>query len=114
LTEEAFDQLRTKEQLGYIVFTGMKKIAQNMAAIHFIVQSNHKDALYLDERIETFLKTYYENTLLTMEQEKLTNFINAVKEKLLEKPKNLDEVRISLCFFLFLLTFFLVYFSPST
>lgn len=26
MVEQAFDQLRTKEQLGYIVFTGIKKV----------------------------------------------------------------------------------------
>lgn len=91
MSEEAFDQLRTKEQLGYIVFTGMKRLAQNVAALHIIVQSHHKDPLYLNDRIEHFLLRYYEEVLKPMTEEKLQHFIHAVKEKLIEKPKNLDE-----------------------
>ena len=91
MSEEAFDQLRTKEQLGYIVFTGMKRIAQNYGSLHMIVQSHHKDPIYLDHRIETFLQYYYDQVLVPMTSEKFQSFVTAVKEKLLEKPKNLDE-----------------------
>lgn len=93
MSDEAFDLLRTKEQLGYIVFTGMKRIAQNTVGIQIIVQSHHKDAIYLDERIENFLKHYYEQFLTPLTAEKLVDYVTAVKEKLLEKPKNLDEVK---------------------
>lgn len=55
MSEPAFDQLRTKEQLGYIVFTGLKRLNQQYLALHMIVQSSHKDADYLDGRVESFL-----------------------------------------------------------
>jgi insulysin len=106
MSDEAFDLLRTKEQLGYIVFTGVKKIAQNIEGIQIIVQSHHKDALYLNGRIENFLQYYYENFLLPLTAEKFQDYIHAVKEKLLEKPKNMDEVRISFVLFLLFSSFF--------
>ncbi len=73
------------------MFTSLKRIAQNVLAISFIVQSSHKDPVYLDSRIEEFLISYRKD-LEAMEQEKLQTFIDAVCEKLLEKPKNLDQV----------------------
>jgi len=90
LSEPAFDQLRTKEQLGYIVFTGVKNINSLVLAIHIIVQSNHKDPQYLDERIEDFLISFKE-LLLQYTPEMVQENILAVKDRLLEKPKNLNE-----------------------
>jgi insulysin len=91
IKEAAFDQLRTKEQLGYIVFSSVKRIAQNILALSIIVQSSHKDPMFLDSRIEDFLLNYRE-TLVSMTNEKLQIFVQALVEKLLEKPKNLDQV----------------------
>ena len=90
LAEPAFDQLRTKEQLGYIVHTSLKRFAQNVLGISFIVQSSHKEPIYLDGRVEDFLVNYRQE-LESMSEEKLQTYIRAVCEKLLEKPKNLDQ-----------------------
>jgi insulysin len=89
MTEPAFDQLRTKEQLGYIVFTGLKRVGHHVG-LHIIVQSNHKDPCDLDRRVETFLRTFRKE-LEECTAEKLQTFIQAVVEKLVEKPKNIDE-----------------------
>mmetsp|Transcript_17982 Transcript_17982/g.16271 ORF Transcript_17982/g.16271 Transcript_17982/m.16271 type:complete len:211 (+) Transcript_17982:721-1353(+) len=95
ISDKAFDQLRTKEQLGYVVFTGVKKLVHE-SGLHIIVQSNHKDPEYLDSRIESFLSNYYID--LTNDQiesyikdEELVSYKQAIIEKLLEKPKNLSE-----------------------
>ncbi len=56
-----------------------------------IVQSSHKDPIFLDCRIEDFLTTYRQS-IAEMSEEKLQTFVDAVIEKLLEKPKNLDQV----------------------
>lgn len=90
LHEPAFDQLRTKEQLGYIVHTAAKKVS-NQLALHIIVQSGHRGPEYLDDRIEEFLFAYYHDKLKTMSDEELTTNIQAVIENFLERPKNLDE-----------------------
>lgn len=96
MSEPAFDQLRTKEQLGYMVFSGVRRIAQNILAIYMIIQSNHKDAHYLNHRTEAFLHYYFRPLLLSLTTNQLQDYIVAVKEKLLEKPKNLDQVSSSL------------------
>lgn len=89
ITEKAFDQLRTNEQLGYIVFTGIKKISQ-VIGLQIIVQSNHKAPDFLDTRIEAFLESFLVS-LQSMLEEDMQPFKQATIAKLLEKPKNLGE-----------------------
>jgi len=57
--------------------------------LRVIVQSNSRDAHYLDERIESFLVQYRE-TLAAMTAEELQTNITACVDQLREKPKNLD------------------------
>ncbi|KKA31035.1 hypothetical protein TD95_002969 [Thielaviopsis punctulata] len=54
LDEPAFNQLRTKEQLGYIVFSS-SRVWQNMMAFRILIQSE-KYPQYLHSRIEVFLE----------------------------------------------------------
>jgi insulysin len=89
ISEPAFDQLRTKEQLGYIVHAGTKQVGQN-AGLHIIIQSGVKDPHYLNNRIEEFL-TAFRVDLAAYSAEKFASFVTAVVEKLAEKPKNIDE-----------------------
>ena len=96
MSEPAFDQLRTKEQLGYIVFTGIKRLNQQFLALHLIVQSSHRDADYLDGRVESFI-AQYRDLLKDISAADFAANIAAVIEKLLEKPKNIDQVRPLLC-----------------
>lgn len=85
MSEPAFDQLRTKEQLGYIVFTGASKLGSNLV-LRIIVQST-KDPHFLDERVEAFLEQFRaELAMFTLE--KLQENVTAVREQQLEKPKN--------------------------
>ncbi|KAF3769957.1 hypothetical protein M406DRAFT_248220 [Cryphonectria parasitica EP155] len=88
LHEPAFDQLRTKEQLGYIVFSGMKTSATTLG-FRFIIQSE-KTTQYLETRIESFLTASAE-TLRTMSDSDFEGHKRSVVIKLLEKTKNLDE-----------------------
>ncbi len=101
MSEPAFDQLRTKEQLGYIVFTGIKRLSQQYLALHLIVQSSHRDADYLDGRVESFLVQYRDH-LKGISAEDFQANVAAVIEKLLEKPKNIDQVRFLPSIFSFL------------
>jgi insulysin len=89
LAEPSFDQLRTKEQLGYIVNTATTSIGKELY-VRIIVQSNSRDAHFLDQRVEAFLLQYRE-TLAAMTPEELQTNVTAVTEQLREKPKNLDE-----------------------
>lgn len=91
MSEPAFDQLRTKEQLGYVVHLTGRELADRLLTVTVIVQSNVQDPVYLDGRIEAFLRQYRDEVLATMDETTLQTFINAEIESLLEKPKNLDQ-----------------------
>lgn len=86
--EPCFNQLRTKEQLGYIVFSGVRASATTYG-FRFIIQSE-KTAPYLETRIELFL----EGLVKTIEDMNETDFENNKRSlivKRLEKPKHLDQ-----------------------
>lgn len=53
LCEPCYNQLRTREQLGYIVFCASRK-ANGVQGIRFIIQSA-RHPKYVEERIEIFL-----------------------------------------------------------
>lgn len=91
MSEPAFDQLRTKEQLGYVVYVTSHELAQRMMTVTVIVQSSVQDPAYLDSRIEAFLQQYRQEVLGKMDVATLQTFIQAEIESLLEKPKNLDQ-----------------------
>jgi len=54
----AYNQLRTKEQLGYIVSVYTRKTAGGTWGLTVVVQSSSKPPKYLEERIEAWLKTF--------------------------------------------------------
>lgn len=89
MTEEiGFDQLRTKEQLGYIVFTGTKVAATTMG-YRVIIQSE-RPTVYLEERINAFL-AFFGKSLENMPQEEFESHKKSLINKRLEKLKNLDQ-----------------------
>lgn len=89
MTEEiGFDQLRTKEQLGYIVFTGAKYNATIMG-YRVIIQSE-RPTDYLEERINAFL-ALFSSKLESMSQEDFEGHKKSLINKRLEKVKNLDQ-----------------------
>ena len=89
MTEEAgFDQLRTKEQLGYIVFTGVKMQATTMG-YRVIIQSERATE-YLEERINAFL-AHFGKSLQSMSTDEFESHKSSLIAKRLEKIKNLDQ-----------------------
>lgn len=91
LNEAAFDTLRTKEQLGYIVWTRPGWTCNHQQNLVITVQSSHKSPEYLDTRIEGFLREHYTDVVASMTPEQLAIHVQAVVEITLERPKNLDE-----------------------
>lgn len=84
--EPAFDQLRTKEQLGYVVWSGARYSVTTMG-YRIIVQSD-RNARYLDSRIDSFL-TNYGKTLEEMGDSEFEGHKKSVINRRLEKVKNL-------------------------
>ncbi|ORE08646.1 hypothetical protein BCV72DRAFT_203143 [Rhizopus microsporus var. microsporus] len=86
--EPCFDQLRTKEQLGYLVFSGVRKQVGSMG-LRFILQSE-RDTIYLENRIEDFLDKL-RALVEKMTPEEYDAQVQSVITKKLEKDKNLAQ-----------------------
>lgn len=86
--EPAFDQLRTQEQLGYVVSTSTS-VAASAMALGIKIQST-RAPWFLEERVEAFLEQF-RDTLAGMSQEDFEAKKDGLIVKLLERPKNLYE-----------------------
>jgi insulysin len=91
MREPAFNVLRTEEQLGYIVFSSIKTTADNIKNIMILIQSDSFDPIHVNERVENFLVTFRSKILTSMSEEEFQVNVNAVRESMLEKNKNLGE-----------------------
>ncbi|KTB06139.1 A-factor-processing enzyme [Nakaseomyces glabratus] len=88
LHEPCFDILRTKEQLGYVVFSSSLN-NHGTANIRILVQSEHTTP-YLEWRIDEFYKTFGEK-LRNMDEEDFNKHKEALCKTLLQKFKNMKE-----------------------
>uniref|UniRef100_A0A7S3AI92 Peptidase M16 middle/third domain-containing protein n=1 Tax=Haptolina ericina TaxID=156174 RepID=A0A7S3AI92_9EUKA len=89
INKPAYHQLRTTEQLGYIVFTG-SRCDLGVIGLRCLVQSSTHDAAYLDERIELFLASV-PALIEAMTDEEFLNHRKAIIDLKLEKPKRLRQ-----------------------
>ncbi|OAX85065.1 hypothetical protein ACJ72_00566 [Emergomyces africanus] len=87
-SEPAFDQLRTQEQLGYVVWSGARYGATTQG-YRVIIQSERTNQ-YLESRIEAFLARFA-GTLDTMTDEEFEGHKRSLINKRLEKLKNLSS-----------------------
>jgi insulysin len=86
--EPCFTQLRTQEQLGYIVFSGVRKSAA-IEGLQILVQSDRHCA-YVDSRIEDFL-TNLDTILKNMTEEEFLQHRAGLSTRKSEKPKKLKD-----------------------
>jgi len=87
INEGCYSQLRTKEQLGYIVFSGVRR-SNGAQGFRIIVQSDRHPA-FLDSRVESFIEGL-EESLEALSQEEFQAHVDALATKRLEKPKKLS------------------------
>lgn len=86
--EPVFDQLRTKEQLGYVVFSSIRNFATT-CGFRILVQSE-RPPQYLDTRVEVFL-AQFSQTLEQMSETDFEGHKRSLIVKRLEKLRNLDQ-----------------------
>lgn len=86
--EPAFDQLRTKEQLGYIVWSGFRSFGSTNG-FRVLVQSE-KSVAYLEHRIEAFLAGFEQN-LEKMTDKEFQAHRSSLISRWTEKPKHLMQ-----------------------
>ncbi|KAM0124291.1 hypothetical protein ACHAO1_011085 [Botrytis cinerea] len=86
--EPAFDRLRTKENLGYVVFNGCSR-ATTTIAYTFTIQSE-KTPQYLEQRIDYFL-TGYPEIFKNMSGSEFEEHKRSLITQRLKALKNLDQ-----------------------
>ncbi|MES1915060.1 MAG: hypothetical protein MHM6MM_007058, partial [Cercozoa sp. M6MM] len=89
-SEHAFDQLRTKETLGYTVGAGLVRL-HNRYFFQVYVQSNSKDAVYLDDRVEAWLLLFAQSLRLMSADDFAAHHLGAVTSALARHTKLSDE-----------------------
>ncbi|KAK0597364.1 hypothetical protein LWI29_024553 [Acer saccharum] len=85
--EPCFNQLRTKEQLGYVVESS-PRITYRVFGFCFCVQSSKYDPIYLQDRIDNFISGLDE-LLEGLDDESFENYRSGLMAKLLEKDPSL-------------------------
>jgi insulysin len=86
--EPAFNQLRTEEQLGYIVHTSVKTSGDHVKGLLFLIQSDAFDPIQVEGRIEAFLASFRKRISDMSESDFQTN-VDAVVASFLEKVRTL-------------------------
>ncbi|CAO3567293.1 unnamed protein product [Mortierella alpina] len=89
IQEPCFNQLRTIEQLGYIVTSGVRQHGTTRG-IKIAVQSE-RDPRHVEARIEAFLSGRITQMLDEMSESRLAKQVQSLVQKKLEKDKNLKE-----------------------
>jgi insulysin len=90
LKDSCFNVLRTREQLGYIVFSSNFALpGLSERGLRIVVQSEKKPG-YLEERVEAFLDEMKTN-LEVMSDAEFAAHRSALEKKWLEVDKNLTE-----------------------
>jgi len=90
LREPAYNELRTNEQIGYIVHTSVATNGDAVKGLIFLIQSDSFDPTHIDSRIENFLEGFRSKMVL-MSEEDFQGNIDAVVQNFEEKDKNLAE-----------------------
>lgn len=94
IAKEFFDSLRTKEQLGYIVKSSLGIVGildKQYTNYKFMVQSNIKDADYLEDRINKFINEEIIDIIKNLNDNELEETKESTKEILLKPFTNLSD-----------------------
>lgn len=84
-----YDELRTKEQLGYVVAALPMQIQQNYG-LGFIVQSNEADPAFLQERFNAFYPLARAK-IAALSDEEFTRYQQGLLNELLQAPQTIAE-----------------------
>uniref|UniRef100_A0AAV1UPF1 Insulin-degrading enzyme n=1 Tax=Peronospora matthiolae TaxID=2874970 RepID=A0AAV1UPF1_9STRA len=84
--EPCFNQLRTQEQLGYLLFSGIMQM-EGVDCFRILIQSDVASPQLLDQRIELFVARF-RSVIAEMPAATWSKQVNAVTKALLEEPKH--------------------------
>jgi len=87
-----YGELRTKQQLGYIVSSGVKQ-QREVRSLVFTVQSGFADAVYLTERVFAFLNAFLP-TLEALSDAQVAEYVDGLVEQKMQKVTRLSDESI--------------------
>ena len=87
IREPAFNQLRTEEQLGYIVHSSVKTSGDHIKGILILIQSDSFHPNHVEERIEIFLSNFRQRLVDIIESDFQT-IVDTVVASFLEKVRH--------------------------
>ena len=93
MNEPVFHQLRTKEQLGYIVTVDVSDVCKHNA-LNIRLQSNSKDPDYLEHRMNVFLESLHEDWANRISEAIITDALKTMKLELEQKITSQSEEMI--------------------
>jgi insulysin len=86
IREPAFNQLRTEEQLGYIVHSSIKTSGDHIKGLLILIQSDSFNPYHVEERIEIFLANFRQR-IVDMPESDFQTFVDTVVASFLEKVR---------------------------
>ncbi|CAD6233778.1 GSCOCG00007274001-RA-CDS [Cotesia congregata] len=89
ISEPFFDVLRTQEQLGYIVFSGIRR-GNGVQGLRVIIQGD-RHPQYLEERIEAFIHSV-QDRIVNMSEDEFNRHKTSLANQRLEKPKKMTTL----------------------
>ncbi|GJD08019.1 Insulin-degrading enzyme [Galdieria sulphuraria] len=91
MSKHCFDDLRTTQQLGYVVATRAIMMSE-IAGLLIIVQSSAYSTHYVEKKIQLFLENFYENVLKKgLTEDELADYLQALRSEKLEPAKRLSQ-----------------------
>lgn len=90
MSKPTFHELRTKQQLGYIVSEGLG-YCEHVHGISFIVQSTVANPDELVRRIDSFLAEFRRTTLQAMSEDKFQDYVRSLTANKAEPDKKLSS-----------------------
>ncbi|KAH7641203.1 insulin-degrading enzyme-like protein [Dermatophagoides farinae] len=88
LSDPCFDYLRTKEQLGYVVYTKLREFS-GVYGLIFVIQSDY-NVSYLEDRIEAFID-WAKKHFTQMSEDEFNTEKQSLITRLLKKKKRLHD-----------------------
>ena len=90
ISERAYMQLRTQEQLGYIVHSQLKTSGDHIKALVLLVQGEVQDPVYMASRMQEFWQTV-RTELVQLSKEEFETTRQSLYESFMEPKKNLMQ-----------------------
>lgn len=89
MDKPVFEQLRTIEQLGYVVGINPLRVREQTGAVLYI-ESSKKQPAFLQQRIDNFLEDF-QLKLAAMPEDEFNTYKSSLESVLLQKPNSIAE-----------------------